>query len=36
LRDIALGEELTVAYGPTHHAGRLACRCGAPGCAGSL
>lgn len=36
LRDIATGEELTVAYGPTHHAGRLACRCGAPGCAGSL
>lgn len=36
LRDIAAGEELTVAYGPTHHAGRLACRCGAPGCAGSL
>ncbi|MBC7700491.1 SET domain-containing protein-lysine N-methyltransferase [Aquabacterium sp.] len=36
LRDIAVGEELTVAYGPTHHAGRLACRCGAPGCAGSL
>jgi len=36
LHDIAAGEELTVAYGPTHHAGRLACRCGAPGCAGSL
>lgn len=36
LRDITVGEELTVAYGPTHHAGRLACRCGAPGCAGSL
>ena len=36
LRDIAAGEELTVAYGPTHHAGRLACRCGAPGCAGRL
>ncbi|MGH6646230.1 SET domain-containing protein [Aquabacterium sp.] len=36
LRDIAVGEELTVAYGPTHHAGRLACRCGAPGCMGTL
>lgn len=36
LRDIAKGEELTVAYGPTHHAGRLACRCGAPGCVGAL
>lgn len=36
LRDIAAGEELTVAYGPTHHAGRLACRCGAPGCVGAL
>ncbi|RZI85214.1 MAG: SET domain-containing protein [Rubrivivax sp.] len=36
LRDIAVGEELTAAYGPTHHAGRLTCRCGAPGCAGRL
>lgn len=36
LRDIAQGEELTARYGPTHHAGRLACRCGAPGCAGRL
>jgi SET domain-containing protein len=36
LRDIAAGEELTVDYGPTHHEGRLTCRCGAPGCAGRL
>jgi histone-lysine N-methyltransferase SETD1 len=36
LRDIAIGEELTAAYGPTHHAGRLSCRCGAPACVGSL
>ena len=36
LRDIAVGEELTAAYGQTHHAGRLACRCGAPGCRGRL
>ncbi len=33
LRAIAPGEEMTVNYGPTHHEGRLACRCGAPGCA---
>ena len=36
LRDIAPGEEITVDYGETHHAGRLACRCGAPGCVGRL
>ncbi|NKI94397.1 SET domain-containing protein [Rhizobacter sp. SG703] len=36
LRDIAPGEELTVDYGRSHHQGRLACRCGAPGCAGTL
>jgi len=36
LRDIAAGEELTVDYGQTHHEGRLACRCGAPGCRGAL
>jgi SET domain-containing protein len=36
LRDIALGEELTARYGETHHAGRLVCRCGAPGCRGRL
>jgi uncharacterized protein len=33
---IAPGEEITVNYGSTHHEGRLACRCGAPGCAGWL
>ncbi len=36
LRAIANGEEITVNYGETHHEGRLACRCGAPGCAGRL
>ncbi len=35
-RDIALGEEITVDYGPTHHEGRLECRCGAPHCIGRL
>jgi len=36
MRAVAAGEELTVSYGETHHAGRLACRCGAPGCVGRL
>ena len=36
LRAIAVGEEVTVHYGETHHQGRLACRCGAEGCAGRL
>jgi uncharacterized protein len=36
LRDIERGEEITVNYGETHHEGRLACRCGAPGCVGRL
>lgn len=36
LRTIAPGEELTVDYGETHHDGKLACRCGAPGCRGAL
>ena len=36
LREIAVGEELTVNYGETHHEGRLECRCGAPGCVGRL
>ena len=35
-RAIAVGEEITVDYGETHHEGRLACRCGAPGCRGAL
>ena len=34
LRDIAAGEELTVDYRPSHHDGRLRCRCGAPRCGG--
>lgn len=36
LRDIAAGEEIVAHYGQSHHEGRLACRCGAPGCAGRL
>ncbi len=36
LRDLQVGEEITVAYGATHHEGRLACRCGKPSCAGWL
>lgn len=36
MRDIAPGEEITVNYGQTHHEGRLACRCGAPGCVGAI
>lgn len=36
LRDIAAGEELTADYGPTHHGGRLACRCGTARCRGWL
>ena len=36
VRAIRTGEEITVNYGPTHHEGRLACRCGAPGCVGRL
>jgi SET domain-containing protein len=36
LRPIVPGEEITVDYGETHHEGRLACRCGQPGCRGAL
>ena len=36
LRAVEPGTEITVNYGPTHHQGRLACRCAAPGCAGWL
>jgi len=36
LRAIARGQEITVDYGLTHHEGRLACRCGQPGCRGAL
>jgi SET domain-containing protein len=36
MRAIGVGEELTVDYGETHHGGKLACRCGAPGCRGAL
>ena len=36
LRAILRGEEITVEYGPTHHEGRLTCRCGAPACVGRI
>jgi SET domain-containing protein len=36
LRAIAKGDEITVNYGETHHAGKLACRCGAARCVGRL
>jgi SET domain-containing protein len=36
LRDLAIGDEITVDYGVTHHEGRLACRCAQPGCSGWL
>jgi SET domain-containing protein len=36
MRPLLPGEEITVNYGETHHEGRLACRCGAPGCVGRL
>ena len=36
LREIPVGEEVTVNYGETHHEGRLQCQCGAPGCVGKL
>lgn len=36
MRDIAVGEEITVNYGETHHEGQLRCRCGAPGCVGAI
>lgn len=36
MRDVRVGEELTVNYGETHHEGRLRCRCGATDCIGRL
>jgi SET domain-containing protein len=36
VKPIKPGEEITVNYGETHHEGKLACRCGAPGCIGKL
>jgi len=36
MRDVTVGEELTVNYGETHHEGKLRCRCGAPGCVGRI
>ena len=32
MRNLAIGDEITVDYGETHHEGRLRCRCGAPAC----
>ncbi|CAN5788131.1 hypothetical protein BH11PSE8_BH11PSE8_07970 [soil metagenome] len=36
MRDVAVGQEITVNYGETHHEGKLRCRCGAEGCVGAL
>jgi len=36
VKPIAVGDEVTVNYGETHHEGKLECRCGAPGCVGRL
>ncbi len=36
LRQIKKNEELTCNYGPTHHDGKLKCRCGAKNCIGFL
>lgn len=36
LRPIKKGEELTCDYGPTHHDGKLPCRCGAKHCRGFI
>ena len=36
LSDLAIGDEITVDYGATHHEGRLACRCAQPACGGWL
>ena len=36
LHNIEKGEELTCNYGPTHHDGRLECRCKAKNCKGFL
>ena len=36
MRAIAVGEEITVRYGETHHQGQLPCRCAAAACIGWL
>ncbi len=36
MREVTVGEEITVNYGETHHDGKLRCRCGAEGCVGAL
>ena len=36
MRDLGVGDEITVDYGQTHHEGGMRCRCGVPGCVGRL
>ena len=36
MRDVRVGEELTVNYGETHHEGKLRCCCGAANCVGRI
>ncbi len=36
LRNIKTGAELTCNYGPTHHDGKIICKCGAENCKGKL
>ena len=36
LRSIKKGEELTCNYGPTHHDGKLPCKCGSKNCKGFI
>jgi len=36
LKEIKEGEELTCNYGPTHHDGKLKCKCGSEKCKGYL
>ena len=36
LRPIKCHEELTCNYGPTHHDGKLACKCGSKNCKGFI
>lgn len=36
IRDIAPGSEITCDYRPSHHEGKLPCRCASPACAGRL
>lgn len=36
LTNIKIGAELTCDYGPTHHDGKIKCKCGAENCKGRL